>query len=172
MKTRVRTAEDIAYIGLAAASLTAVKLALSWLANVELVTLFLVFYTFALGAKRTFFACNVFIFVEIFIYGFAPWGLSYFIHWNALVLVVWLFIRAGVKKPIYYALLCMGLTFLFGIQTSIVEVLFFSSSTNFFQAVLLRYFMGITFFVVHVASSFFSVLFLLPHLLKLPFFKK
>ena len=172
MKTSTRTAKDVAFIGLAAASLTAVKLALSWIANVELVTLFLVFYTFSLGAKRTFCACNIFILVEIFIYGFAPWTISYFIHWNALVLVVLLMKKAGVQKPIFYALLCLGITFLFGVQTSIVEVLFFSPNTAFFKAVLMRYFMGLTFFAVHMASSFFSVLIILPYLLKLPFLKK
>ena len=172
MKVNKITAKDIAFIGLAAASMTAVKLALSWLANVELVTLFIVFYTFSLGAKRTFCACNIFIFVEIFIYGFAPWVISYLIHWNTLVLVVWFIKKTGAKKPIFYALACLGITFLFGLQTSIIEVLFFSPSTNFLKAVFMRYLMGITFFAVHMASSFFSVLFLLPPLLKLPIIKK
>ncbi len=172
MKKNIRTAEDIAFIGLASASLTAVKLALAWLANVELVTLLVVFYVFVLGARKTFFACNIFVCIEMFIYGFAPWVVSYFIHWNTLVLVVWFMKKAGVKKPIFYALSCLGLTFLFGIQTSMVEVLFFSFSTNFFKAVFVRYFMGFSFFAVHMASSFLSVLLLLPPLLKLPIVNK
>ena len=164
MKNNIRTAENIAYTGLAAASMTAVKLALSWLANVELVTLFVVFYVFALGAKRTLVACNIFVCVEIFIYGFAPWVVSYFIHWNILTGVIWLLKKREVKKPIFYALTCAGLTLFFGLQTTIVEVLFFSGGTDFLKAVFLRYFMGITFlryiyFQVFFPYCFCSLLF-------------
>lgn len=161
-------ARDISYTALAAASLSAVKFALSWLANVELVTLLLVFYTLKLGKNKTFMACNVFIIVECFLYGFGVWVISYFIHWNFLVLVIWLMDKKGVKKSIYFALSALGTTFLFGAQTTFFEVLFYSANAEFFSTFALRYFMGITFFVTHMASAFLSVLFLLPPLLKIP----
>lgn len=169
MKSNIRTAKDIAFIGLASASLTAVKLALSWLANVELVTLFIIFYTLTLGVKRTIFACNIFIVCECLIYGIGPWVISYFIHWNTLCIVAHALNKKGVKKSIFYALWAILLTFLFGVQTSAIEVIIFSSQSEFLSAFLLKYFMGITFFAVHMASAFLSTLLLLPPLLKIKF---
>ena len=168
-KKAIRTAKDLTFIGLAAASLTVVKLALSYIANVELVTLLVVFYTLKLGAKRTIVSVNVFILCETFIYGFGFWVISYFIHWNTLVVMIYLVSRKGEKKSIVYALFCLLLTFLFGVQTSAIEVLFLSGSADFFGAVLFRYIMGLSFFAVHMASAFLSVLFILPPLLKINF---
>lgn len=167
-----RTAKDLALIGMAAASLTAVKLALSWLANVELVTLFVVFYTLVLGRNRTLFACNVFIVVECLIYGFAPWVISYFIHWNFLVILTWFLDKKGVKKAIIFALFVTGLTVLFGVQTTIIELLFYSSETSFLQAFGIKYFMGLSFFITHILSSFISITLLLPVLRKIPVFQE
>lgn len=161
------TARDIAYIGMAAASLTAAKFALSWIANVELVTLLLTFYTLKLGKYRTYISCNIFIIVECFLYGFGVWVISYFIHWNFLVFIIGLLDKKGVKKSIWYALSALGVTFLFGVQTTLLEVLYYSANTEFLSAFALRYFMGITFFVTHMASAFFSIWFLLPPLLKI-----
>ncbi len=165
---RAKTAKSVAFIGMAAASLTAVKLALSWLANVELVTLLVVYYTLALGKNRTFVAVNIFILVECFLYGFGCWALSYLLHWNAVVALSYLLDKKGVNRSIYYALSMLGLTFLFGVQTSVVEVLFFSGGADFFSAVIIKYFMGMTFYIAHMASSFVSVWLLLPALSRIP----
>ena len=163
-----KTAKDVAYIGVAAASLTAVKLALSWLANVELVTLLLVFYTLCLGKNRAFFACNVFIVVEVFIYGFGAWTISYILHWNFIVLITYLLYRKKVRKSIIYALAITGATLAFGFQTTLIEVFLYSFNTNFLQTFALRYFMGLSFFLTHILSAFITVFFLLPLLCKIP----
>ncbi len=165
---RARTAKNIAYTGLMAGSLTAVKFALAWLANVELVTLLLVFYTIKLGKSKTFLACNVFIVVECLLFGVGAWLISYFLHWNALILVIWLFSRKKIRNSPRYALIALGMTFLFGVNTTFFEVILYSSSTDLLSAFALKYFMGITFFAVHISSAFLSVLFLLPALLKIP----
>lgn len=163
--------KNVAYIGVAAASLTAVKYALSWLANVELITLLLVFYTLTLGKNKTLFACNVFIVVECMLYGVGAWVISYFIHWNTVVLVTDFLIKLGVRHSLIYALSCVLLTILFGLQTTAFEILIYSPKTEFFSAFSLRYFMGLSFFITHVISAFVSVAFLLPILCKIPAFQ-
>lgn len=161
-------AKDVAYIGVAAASLTAVKFALSWLANVELVTLLLLFYTLLLGRNRAFFVANIFIVVEVVIFGVGAWVVSYILHWNALVILTSLLDKKGVKKSVIYAIFATILTFLFGVQTTFFEVIIYSPQAEFLSTFSLRYFMGLSFFITHILSSFISIIFLLPLLRKIP----
>lgn len=162
------TALDVCMLGVATASLTAVKFALSWLANVELVSVLLVWYTLLFKRLRSFFIANLFIIVECFIYGFGLWILYYVIHWNCLVLLISILSRRGVKKSIFFALWCAFLTFLFGIQTTALDVIFYSPLTSFLSSFATRYFMGLSFFITHIVSVFVSVLVLLPPLSKIP----
>lgn len=163
------SARDITYIGLMSASLTVVKLALSWIANVELVTLLIVFYALKFGKAKTFCACNVFILVECFLYGFGTWVISYLIHWNALIFACAIFNKLKVKKSVYFALLALGMTFLFGIQTTLIDLFIYSPKTNFLSAFITRYYMGLSFFITHMISAFVSVLLLLPALIRIEF---
>lgn len=159
---------DVCMLGVAVASLTAVKFALSWLANVELVSVLLVWYTLLFKRLRAFCIANLFVIVECFIYGFGLWVISYFIHWNCLVLLISILGRRGVKKSIFFALWCTLLTFLFGVQTTFVDVIFYSPQSEFFAVFATRYFMGISFFITHIVSVFVSVLVLLPPISKIP----
>lgn len=161
---------DVCMLGVASASLVAVKFALSTLANVELVSVLLVYYTLLFGRSRAFCIANVFIAVDCFIYGFGLWIFYYVIHWNCLVILVGILAKKKVKKSIFFALWCALLTFLFGVQTTVLDVLFYSSNTAFFKAFTVRYFMGLSFFVTHIVSVFVSVLALLPPLSKIPLF--
>lgn len=162
------TAFDVCMLGVAAASLTAVKFALSWLANVELVTVLIVYYTLIFKRLRAFCIVNVFIVVECFIYGFGTWVVSYIIHWNFLVFFIGILGKRGVKKSIFYSLWATLITFLFGVQTTLLDVLFFAPATEFFQAFALKYYMGLSFFITHILSVFISVLVILPPLTKIP----
>lgn len=162
------TAFDVCMLGVAAASLTATKLALSWLANVELVTVLIVYYTLIFKRLRAFFVVNIFILVECFIYGFGTWIISYIIHWNFLVFFIGILGKWGVKRSIFFSLWATLITILFGVQTTLLDVIFFAPATEFFQAFALKYYMGLSFFITHVVSSFVSVLVILPPLSKIP----
>lgn len=162
------TALDVCMLGVATASLTAIKFALSWLSNVELVSVLLVWYTLIFKRSRAFLVANLFIIVECFIYGFGLWIMFYVIHWNCLVLLVGILGRRGIRKSIFFALWCTLLTFLFGVQTTALEVIFYSPSASFFPSFLTRYFMGLSFFITHIVSVFVSVFVLLPPLSKIP----
>ena len=163
-------ARDVCILGVATASLTAVKLALSALANVELVTVLLVYYTLALRSKA-YFVANLFIAIECFIYGLGLWVVYYVIHWNATVTLAMILSRRGVKKSIFFALWFALLTFLFGLQTTTIDIIVYSTVDNFFKVFITKYFMGLTFFATHIASVFVSVFVLLPPLSKIPIIK-
>lgn len=84
------TTKDIALIGVMIATLEAVKMALSFLPNVELVTLLIILYTLYFG-KRIFYVIPVFILIEGSIYGFGLWWIMYAYIWPLLAVLTHLF---------------------------------------------------------------------------------
>lgn len=74
---------DIALIGMMTALLEAVKRALEFLPNVELVSFFIILFTLYYG-KRAVFAVYGFVLLECFVWGFGLWTVSYFYVWTIL----------------------------------------------------------------------------------------
>ena len=148
MRTR-----DICLIAILSATLTAGKFALSFIANVEIVTLFLVVYALTLPRSRVLLATITFIFTDILIYGAHVWIVMYLIHWPLLVLCV-SFLK-GKKAPLFAIIIGIVFTVLFGVQTTTIEVLTFLNygSTGFFKAFAARYSTGIPYFVTHIVSN-------------------
>ena len=81
---------DIALIALLSASITAGKFVLSFVPNVEIVTLLFIVYTVSFGLKRSLLVSVVFATTEILIYGFSTWLIGYYIVWPVLIIVTWL----------------------------------------------------------------------------------
>lgn len=84
------TTKDIALIGVMVATLEAVKLALTFLPGVELVTLLIVIYTLVFG-WRVFYAIAAFVLIEGCLYGFGIWWIMYLYIWPLLALLAHLF---------------------------------------------------------------------------------
>lgn len=78
---------DIALIGILSATMTAGKLALSFIPNVEIVTLLFIVYTIVFGYKKVLLVSLVFTTTEIFIYGFSTWFLVYYMIWPILIII-------------------------------------------------------------------------------------
>jgi len=148
----VRT-RDICLIALLSATLTAGKLALSFIANVEIVTLFLVVYALTLPRSRVLLATITFILTDMILYGVHVWVIMYLIHWPALVLAV-SFLK-GKKAPLFAIIIGILFTVLFGVQTTLVEVLTFINfkKVGFVKAFVARYSTGISFFITHIVSN-------------------
>ena len=146
-------ARDICLIALLSATLTAGKMALSFIANVEIVTLFLVVYALTLPRSRVLLATITFIFTDILIYGAHVWIIMYLIHWPLLVLCV-SFLK-GKKAPLFAIIIGIVFTALFGVQTTVIEVLTFMNyeKMGFVKAFIARYSTGISFFVRHIVSN-------------------
>ncbi len=75
---------DIVLIGVMVAALESVKLVLSFLPNVELVTLLIILFTLAFG-KKTYYAVVSFVVLEGLLYGFGIWWVMYIYTWPLLV---------------------------------------------------------------------------------------
>ena len=82
-KNRLSGAKALALVGLMAATVECGKLALSFLPNIEVVTLLLALYGYVFGWYGVS-AAVVFVCIEPMIYGFGPWLLTYMIYWPAV----------------------------------------------------------------------------------------
>ena len=145
---------EIALIGLMSAALTAGKLALSFLPNVEIVTLLFMVYTAVLGPRRALAASFVFSTTEILLYGFATWLLGYYLYWPLLILITYL-LQSTIDSEYGFALLggLAGLTF--GAFFALIESLFYGYVYGF--SYWLR---GLPFDVIHGVANFIIVLLL------------
>lgn len=105
------TIKDIALTGVMAATLEAGKLALSFLPNIEIVSLFIILYTLCFG-RKTFYAIFTFAFLEGCLYGFGIWWIMYLYVWLLLSLSAWCFRKYA--APLTYALLSGTFGLFFG----------------------------------------------------------
>ncbi len=106
---RMITTKDIAVIGVMTATLEAVKVTLSFLPNVELVTLLIILYTLFLGWKAVI-AVFAFVGVECLVWGIGVWTIMYLYIWPLLVLLTLLFRR---QKSVWVFSILSGLFGLF-----------------------------------------------------------
>lgn len=146
-------ARDVCLIAILSATLTAGKMALSFIANVEVVTLLLTVYALTLPRSRVLIATFTFIATEVFIWGAHIWIFMYLIHWPALVLSV-SFLK-GKWAPLFAVIIAVLLTGLFGVQTTVLEVLLLGNFRNigFAKCFILRYGTGIPYFITHIVSN-------------------
>ncbi|NLM96366.1 MAG: hypothetical protein GX175_01890 [Halanaerobiaceae bacterium] len=145
---------DIALIGILSATITAGKLALSFIPNIEIVTLLFMVYTVIFGAKRTLFMAFVFSTIEILMYGLSTWVLGYFVIWPVLILLTAFIQKKGLSE--YKAALLAGLFGLsFGFFFAVVESFFYGMMYG-----ITYWVKGIPFDIVHGVSNFLIALFL------------
>lgn len=147
-------ARDIALIGLLSATITAGKLALSFIPNIEIVTLLFMVYCITFGTKPTLIVSIIFTTTEILLYGFSTWLIGYYIVWPVLVIIISL-IKKKVKSEYGYAAVAGIFGLLYGLIFAAVESCFYG--INYGIAYIIR---GIPFDLVHGVSNFIIVLLL------------
>jgi len=147
-------AKDIALIGLLSASITSGKLILSFIPNVEIVSLLLIVYTVTFGLKRSILVSIIFTTTEIFIYGFSTWLLVYYLIWPMLVIITHL-IKKIIKNEYGYATVAGLFGLFFGLFFAIVESFFYGYAYG-----LTYWVRGIPFDILHGVSNFIIVLLL------------
>ena len=146
-------ARDICLVAILSATLTAGKMALSFIANVEVVTLFLTVYALTFPRSRVLAATFTFIATEVFIWGAHIWILMYCIQWFSLAFSVSLL--KGKYAPLFAIIMAVIFTGLFGIQTTTLEVLFLMNyqKIGFVKCFIMRYSTGIPYFITHIVSN-------------------
>ncbi len=151
---------DIVLVGLLSAATTAGKMALSFIPNVEIVTLFFIIFAATLGLKRSLFIALVFVSTEILIYGFSTWVIGYYLIWPLLVIIISA-LKKRVQSEYGYAVIAALFGFFYGAFFAITESFFYGSAYGFAYWIN-----GITFDLVHGASNFIIVLLLFKPLKK------
>ena len=85
--SRSISAQELAVTALLGAILLAAQVALSFLPNIELVSLLLILYALYFPLRQALMACWVFALLEGLLYGFGSWWVTYLYVWPLLVLL-------------------------------------------------------------------------------------
>lgn len=162
-------ATKIAYIALFAATLTGGKLALSFLPNIEIVTILILVYASVFGLWYVLPATVVFCVTETLLYGFGTWVVAYFIYWNLLGVLASIVLK---KRIMWQALVLAAVcTIFFGVLTTAGDVLWVcigqQDASIFLKLFAAKYTLGLTFYALHLASSVVTVLVLYNPLCRL-----
>lgn len=115
-KKSIFSVKEIAIIGMMTGMLEAVKMALSSVPNVEMVTLLIVLFTLFLGWK-TLIAVWAFVGLECVVWGLGLWTVMYIYIWPLLVFFTLLLRK--VKSSIPFCFLCGFFGLFFGAFCSI-----------------------------------------------------
>lgn len=144
------TIKDMAKISLLSALLLVLQIALNFLPNIELVTLFIILYTLLLG-KKTLYIIYIFAALEGIIYGFGIWWFMYLYVWTFLYFAVRYF--KNNKSIIVWALLASFFGLSFGALCSIPYFLFGGMETG-----ITWWIAGVPHDIIHGISNFIIVL--------------
>ncbi len=152
--------QDLVLISILSASITAGKLALSFLPNVEVVSLLFILYTVTLGVKKTWLISVIFATTEIFLYGFSTWVLGYYVVWPILILATGA-LKGKVKSEYGFAMISGIFGLSFGFFFALFESLFYGIAYG--MAYWAR---GIPLDILHGASNYIIAIILINPLLK------
>lgn len=152
-RSGMKPARQVALVGIMAATMECGKLALSFLPNIEIVTLLHALYGYAFGALGIV-ASLVFVCIEPVIYGFGSWVPAYFLYWPLVAAVFWLLSRLRVKNRWLITAVAVLLTVWFGVLTSLVEIGLFSGFLDDFLARFSVYYLrGLPFYIAQIATN-------------------
>ena len=159
MRIKSLNVKTIATVGVMAATLECGKLVLSFLPNVEVVSILTALYGFVFGWAGVL-ASFIFVMIEPLIWGFGPWFITYLIYWPLLAFVFMCLGRRKIENRWVILAIALGLTVGFGILSSIIDVaLYIGVNKHYFSNLILYYLRGIGFYLTQICCN--AVLFLL-----------
>ena len=171
-KRTVLTARYVTQVAVMAGLITALKFALSFLPNVEVITVLIAVFSTVWGLKYSLPATLIFCTVEMAIYGVGSWVPLYYIYWPILS-VVFHFALRGKRTPVAMGIaLPIGILFsaLFGVLSASMETLFVVGvvSPDMLGTFFVSYYLkGLWFDIVHIVSVAVSILVLYIPLVKI-----
>ena len=137
---------DLAILGMMVAALEAVKRALDFLPNVELVTLLFIVFTLYYG-RKTLLAALTFTLLETFFWGVHNWVIMYLYIWPLLILIVhYTRKHAG---HFFYCMLSAVFGLLFGAMCSLPYLIAGGPGAAFAWWIA-----GIPYDIIHCVSNF------------------
>ena len=161
------TTGELVRAAVVAALLLAVKEALRFIPNVELVTVIIIVSAYAFSPKVSFLTTFVFCTAQWLLYGFGYWVVSYYLYWPALTAAALSLkrVRNAAARSVAAVFIAAVFTAAFGVLTTAVDVLFvWGFSGSFFTYFPIWYARGLLlpypFYIVHFVSSVATVGFL------------
>ena len=146
-------AKTVALVGIMAATIECGKLVLSFLPNVEVVTILCALYGYVFGWLGVA-AALVFVCIEPLIWGFGSWIITYIIYWPLVAFIFMLLAKRGVKKRWLLTLVACGLTLIFGLLSSVIDAAFYLGINEaYFKNLILYYLRGIVFYTVQLVCN-------------------
>lgn len=117
---KINKALSIALIAIMAATIECGKVALSFLPNIEVVTLLCALYGYVFGWYGVV-ASVLFVCIEPLVWGVGSWVLTYFLYWPLVAIAFMILASAGLKNRWLITVIAVGLTLFFGVLSSLVD---------------------------------------------------
>ena len=150
---RQKGALKLALIAIMAATLEVGKLALSFIPNVEIVTLLCAVYGYVFGYYGVI-ATYIFVGIETLIWGVNTWVVTYLIHWGCVALVFMLFGKFKIKNRLIITATAVLLTAAFGVLSSLVDTGLLTGFWNdFWKRFAILYVRGFAFYIVQIVCN-------------------
>lgn len=146
---KIKTNEICLY-GILGAVLFVSKFAMSFIPNVEPVSLLLIIYTLIFGMKAIY-SLTTYVLLEFLIYGFGFWSIAYLYIW--LILMIASIIISKITNNNMNTLLWASVSGMFGLIFGALYIPLYVVSMG-FEAAIIWWFSGILFDVIHGVANF------------------
>lgn len=143
---------EIVLFGVLGAMTFGAKYVMSWMPNIEPVSLLVMLYAVIFGPK-CFFPVYVYVILEILFYGIGTWNVNYLYIWA--VLAVFALLLRKMKHPLGWAVLSGAFGLLFGALCAPVDIFIGG-----FGYAISKWASGILYDVAHCVGNFVIALFL------------
>lgn len=152
-KTKLPLVELVLF-GILGALTFGLKFVMSWLPNIEPVSLLVMLFAVTFG-KKSIYPIYVYVAMEILIYGINDWNVCYLYVWTVLALVAWLL--RDMKNPLGWALVSAVFGLLFGALCAPVKLAMGGPGYA-----LSWWISGIPFDILHCGGNFAMALLFIP----------
>ena len=137
---------EIALFGMLGALTFGAKVAMSYLPNIEPVSLFVMLFAVVFGWKCLY-PIYLYVLLEILVYGISTWNLNYLYVWAILAVAAYFMRR--LKHPVWWALLSGTFGMAFGLLCAPVDFLLGD-----LQFVVAKWVSGLGFDITHAIGNF------------------
>ena len=151
----MKNVRKLTTLAVLAAILFVVQIALSFLPNIELVSLLIIIYAHSLKKWDAFIVIAVFTLLETTVWGVHDWVLGYLWIWPVLVFLSILFHPILKERSEFWALFAMGWALLFGFLFGVHNAVLYGV-----KAGIAYYLRGISTDIIHAAGNYILTLLL------------
>lgn len=159
MKANTLTIREICLFGILGALTFGAKYVMSWMPNIEPVSLMVMLFAVTFGIKCLF-PVYLYVLLEVLFYGLGTWNINYFYVWPILAILA--LVMRKIDNPLGWALLSGVFGLFFGALCGIVDIFIGG-----FGYALTKWISGIPYDLLHCAGNFVIALLLFAPMRKL-----